>query len=171
MKKLFENLWQTSLEHPFPSLNTHAYVLKLEQGNVLFYNTSNINEIRSLGGIHTQYISHRHESGGSLSKIKAMFHSKLCVSEIEAPFLESPVDIPISSRIVHNSVIEIIPTPGHTKGGMCFFYQPKSGQKYLFTGDTFYRSGNHWDTLVFEADGGNAGDLVESFKNFAINRS
>ena len=167
MKKIFDDLWQTSLEHPFPGLNTHAYFLKLEEANVLFYNTSNIDdidEIRKMGGIHTHYISHRHESGKSLSKIKEAFQSKLCASEIEAPFLATEVEIVVSSRQMHNSVIEIIPTPGHTAGGLCFLFSPLRGRKYLFTGDTFYRSNDHWKTLVFSSDGGSTGDLVKSLK-------
>jgi hydroxyacylglutathione hydrolase len=72
MKEIFAGVWQTTLENPFPGLNTHAYLIRRDEGNVLFYNTSNeddLKKILELGGIETQFISHRHESGRSLKKL------------------------------------------------------------------------------------------------------
>ncbi len=165
MKKIYEDLWQTSLENPFTGLNTHAYFLQRSEGNVLFYNTSNlddIDEISKLGGISFQYLSHRHESGKSLSTIKSILHSQLCSDDLEEPFIESTVDVIFSVRQFHSSNIEIIPTPGHTDGGICFYYESPHGLKYLFTGDLLFQSNGSWDTLVFRPHGGRADKLIES---------
>ena len=92
MKQLYDDLWQTALEKPFTDLNTHAYVLTRQEGNVLFYNTSNaanIEQIRELGGITHQYLSHRHEAGPSLAIIKDTFGSALCADWHEAPFVRT----------------------------------------------------------------------------------
>ena len=69
------------------TLNTHAYFLLRPEGNVLFYNTGNdddLEEITELGGIQFQLLSHRDESGPSLNRIKDRFGSKLCCSALEA---------------------------------------------------------------------------------------
>lgn len=34
----------------------------------------------------------------------------------------------------------MIPTPGHSPGSTCFLVHSPTGQRYLFTGDTLYRS-------------------------------
>jgi hydroxyacylglutathione hydrolase len=42
MKQLYDDLWQTSAEHPlaqFPNSKCHAYLLRRDGGNVLFYST------------------------------------------------------------------------------------------------------------------------------------
>ena len=140
VKEIFSGVWQTNLENPFPGLNTHAYLNQRSEGNVLFYNTSNesdVKKIQELGGIETQFLSHRHESGKSLMTIKSMFNSKLCASEIEAPHLEVKVEQVVKDRFLHSKGIEVIPTPGHTNGGLSFFYKPTEGRSILFTGDTY----------------------------------
>ncbi len=165
MNKIYDDLWQTSLENPFAGLNTHAYFLQRSEGNVLFYNTSNlddIEEISNLGGISFQYLSHRHESGESLSTIKSTFQSQLCSGVLEEPFIKSTVDVTFSARQSHSSNIEIIPTPGHTDGGLCFYYESPIGLKYIFTGDTLFQSDGRWRTLVISNDGGSETKLIES---------
>lgn len=165
MKKIYDDLWQTSLVNPFEGLNTYAYFLQRSEGNVLFYNTSNlddIEEISSLGGLTFQYLSHRHESGDSLSIIKSKFGSQLCSDDLEEPFIKLSVDIVFSARQIHSSNIEIIPTSGHTDGGLCFFYESPFGLKYLFTGDVIFQRNGQWGTLIFPKHGGNAEKLVES---------
>ncbi len=165
MKKLYDDLWQTTLENPFAGLNTHAYFLKRSEGNVLFYNTSNqydIEEMSGRGGVTFQYLSHRHESGGSLPTIKSTFKSHLCASDLEALYIESRVDITFSESQIHSSNIKIISTPGHTSGDLCFYYKSPVGLRYLFTGDTLFQSNGQWSTLVFPRDGGNVEALIKS---------
>lgn len=167
MKKLYDDIWQTTLEHPFAGLSTHAYLLVRDEGNVLFYNTSifeDIDGFADLGGIDIQFLSHRHESGKSLSIISKKYESKLCASELESPYIDADIDIIVSDRQIHSFNIEIIPTPGHTDGGLCFYYHSPLGRNYLFTGDTLYRSHQEWKTLVFSSDGGSADSLIKSLE-------
>ena len=167
LKQLFKDLWQTQVEHPFAGLNTHAYFLKCNEGNVLFYNTSHsedIQEIAQLGGIKYQYLSHRDETGASLQKLKEQFGSALCCDVKEKPFItpSCPVDITFSKRVSHFSGIEVIPTPGHTEGSLSFLYQSPPGLAYLFTGDTFFQSNGRWETIYFSHAGGSSEALIES---------
>ena len=126
--KLFDDLWQTRMEQPFVGLNSHAYFLTRENGNVLFYNTRKLNDIQemlALGSISFQYLSHRHESGDSLNTIKSNLNSQLCADKLEEPHIASTIDVVFSERQIHSSNIEIIPTSGHTLGGLCFYYNSR----------------------------------------------
>lgn len=72
MKQLYDDLWQSE-RYSSGVLNTHAYFLQREQGNVLFYNTGATNDldpIDELGGISYQLLTHRDEAGASLAGIK-----------------------------------------------------------------------------------------------------
>ncbi len=78
MKQLYPDLWQTQPEHPFgPQMSTHAYLLTRSSGNILFYNSTRVDEydqIRQLGGMAFQFLSHRDEAGKNLQQLKNLFH-------------------------------------------------------------------------------------------------
>ena len=148
-------------------LNTHAYFLRRPEGNVLFYNTGNddnLEQIAELGGIQFQLLSHRDESGSSLNRIKERFGSKLCCSALEAPMIgkDAQIDVTFQLRDHHLGDIEIIHTPGHTAGSICFFYKSPYGKSYLFTGDTIFQSNAKWATFVLPQAGGSKASLADS---------
>lgn len=151
MKQIYPDLWQTNVEHPFPGVSSHAYLLVQDTGNILFYNTSlheEYNKMQSLGGIAFQYLSHRDEVGASLADIKKLFGSKLCCHRLEEQFVKrvTSVDYLFDERETLMGNIEVIPTPGHTNGSVCFLVHSVHGKKYLFTGDTIYMSNGIWET-------------------------
>ena len=166
MKQLQEDLWQSTI-HSMGSLNTHAYFLRRPEGNALFYNTGDegdLEKIAGLGGIQFQLLSHRDEAGPSLNRIKELFGSKLCCSALEAPLVgkEAQVNVAFQAEDHHLGDIDIIHTPGHTAGSICFFYKSPYGKSYLFTGDTIFQSNAKWATLVFPRAGGSEASLAES---------
>ena len=149
------------------TLNTHAYFLRRSEGNVLFYNTDNdgdLEQIAELGGARFQLLSHRDESGPSLNRIRDRFGSKLCCSALEAAIIgkDAQVDVAFQVENRHLGDIDIIHTPGHTAGSICFFYTSPYGKSYLFTGDTIFQSGGKWATLAFPQAGGSKASLAES---------
>ena len=149
------------------TLNTHAYFLRRPEGNVLFYNTGHegdLEQIAELGGIQFQLLSHRDEAGPSLNRIKELFGSKLCCSALEAPLVgkDAQVDVTFQVEDHHLGDIDIIHTPGHTAGSICFFYKSPYGKSYLFTGDTIFQSNAKWATLVFTQAGGSKASLAQS---------
>ena len=149
------------------TLNTHAYFLRRPEGNVLFYNTGNegdLEKIAELGGIQFQLLSHRDESGPSLNRIKDLFGSRLCCSALEAPIIgkDAQVDVTFQAEDHHLDDIDVIHTPGHTEGSICFFYKSPYGKSYLFTGDTIFQSNAKWATLAFPRAGGSEVALAES---------
>lgn len=149
MKPLFDDLWETETESPFPGLTTHAYLLLREGGNVLFYNTSqpeDIDKMAELGGVSWQLLSHRDELGDSLLTLRERFSCQLGGHQSEmADFARYCVpDLVFSGRERILDDIEVIPTPGHTPGSCCFQVLSSTGRIYLFTGDTLYLSDNGW---------------------------
>ena len=166
MKQLQEDLWQSAI-HSMGTLNTHAYFLRRPEGNVLFYNTGHdgdLEKIAALGGIRFQLLSHRDESGPSLNRIKDRFGSRLCCSALEAAIIgeDAQVDRAFQSSDRHLGDIDIIHTPGHTAGSICFFYKSPYGKSYLFTGDTIFQSNAKWATLAFPRAGGSEASLAQS---------
>jgi glyoxylase-like metal-dependent hydrolase (beta-lactamase superfamily II) len=167
MKQIYPDLWQTTVEHPFHGVNTHAYLFVQEAGNILFYSSGireEYSQIKALGGIAYQYLSHRDEVGPALSEIKELFGSKLCCHVLEEPAVrkEASVDYLFEKRETLMGNIEVIPTPGHTNGSVCFLVDSSTGKKYLFTGDTIYVNHGKWDTRVNGYGGGSKTDLKNS---------
>ena len=166
MKQLEHDLWQ-STAHQSGMLSTQAYFLERREGNVLFYNTGDdrdLETIAELGGIGYQVLSHRDESGPSLDRIRNCFGSKLCCGALEAPVvgMDAPVDVIFEEGDRALGDIEIIHTPGHTDGSMCFFYRSPNGKSYLFTGDTIFQWNARWATLVLRDAGGSKEALAGS---------
>ena len=166
MRQLERDLWQSTL-HQSGILNTHAYFLERPEGNVLFYNTGHdrdLETIAKLGGIRYQLLSHRDESGPSLERIRSRFGSKLGCSSLEAPVVGRDALVDVIFEEGHCSLedIDVIHTPGHTDGSICFFYRSPTGRSYLFTGDTVFQWNGRWATLVLRNAGGSTEALGES---------
>jgi glyoxylase-like metal-dependent hydrolase (beta-lactamase superfamily II) len=82
--------------------------------------------------------------------IKKLFGSKLCCHRLEEPTVseEAPVDCTFDKREIVPGNIEVIPTPGHTPGSVCFLASSEEGKNYLFTGDTLFLDRGSWDIRV-----------------------
>jgi glyoxylase-like metal-dependent hydrolase (beta-lactamase superfamily II) len=169
MKQIYPDLWRTAPEHPLPDelpdLMMHAYLLVREQGNLLFCRAEHPGDhrqIRDLGGITHQYLTHWHEAAPGLARIKETFGSKLVCHRLAEQTVRqfSPVDLTFERREIHLGDIEVIPTPGHTPGSTCFLFESPHGRTYLFAGDTLFPSRGSWEALVWE-DGSEA-DLRNS---------
>lgn len=157
MKQIQPDLWETESQSPFPGLNTHAYLLTRDDGNVLFYNTGHSHEIErmsELGGVTRQYLSHEDELGETLNEIAERYGSMLWGHRAEAEAF-AKVRTPdrfITHRETHLGNIEVIPTPGHSPGSTCFQVRSPTGKTYLFTGDTLYLDRNNRWTAGFIDD-------------------
>ena len=166
MRQLERDLWQSTL-HQSGILSTHAYFLERREGNVLLYNIGDdrdLETIDELGGVRYQLLSHRDESGPSLERTRSRFGSKLYCSAREAPFVgqDAPVDVIFDEGDSSLEDIDVIYTPGHTDGSICFFYRSPTGKSYLFTGDTVFQWNGRWATLVLRNAGGSNEALAES---------
>lgn len=167
MRQIQPDLWETEVESPFPGLTTHAYLYQREQGNVLFYNTSqqtDMDRCAELGGVAYQFLSHRDEVGESLKRIRERFNAKLGIHQLDQQALSDVFqpDVVFTHRQALLVDIEVIPTPGHTPGSVCFLVQSSRGKRYLFTGDTLYLSDRGWQPGMLSFSDKTA--LMESLK-------
>lgn len=142
MRQVLADLWETGTDSPFPGLTTHAYLWT--PSNCLFYSMAgdtDFEAIAELGGVADQYLSHRDEAGPILKRLAARFRARLHapVAELLEIGQHAHVDIPLGSRHEDANGVEVIPTPGHSPGSVCYQVRGAEGT-YLFTGDTLYVS-------------------------------
>lgn len=73
------------------------------------------------------------------------------------PFVPPARSLPKTVGTIERPEFKIIHTPGHTRGGVCFYFPD---DKVLFSGDTIFRSS------IGRTDfpGGNSGQLLSSIK-------
>ncbi|ARM16101.1 MULTISPECIES: MBL fold metallo-hydrolase [Rhizobium] len=167
MKQIYPDLWQTRAEHPFSGVSSHAYLLIRETGNILFYSSGvpeDLDHMGALGGVAYHCISHRDEVGPALLKIKQRFGAKLCCHRLEAKAVDkvAAIDHLFEGRENLPGGVEVIHTPGHTDGSVCFLV-PSGEETYLLTGDTIYRHDGAWETRVNRfVGGGSRSDLKAS---------
>jgi hydroxyacylglutathione hydrolase len=168
MKQLYDNLWQSE-RYSSGILNTHAYFLQRKQGNILFYSTGaakDIDQMDELGGISHQLLTHRDEVGESLAEIKKRFNSQLGIGVLEVSFVGeiTSVDLVFNPSDTDLDDIQIIHTPGHTDGSVCYYYSSPNGKSYLFTGDTLFLSNGNWSTFVISNYGGTDAAIIDSLE-------
>lgn len=172
MKQVLSDLWETRTDSPFPGLTTHAYLWT--PANILFYSPAGdaqFDELAELGGVNDQYLSHRDEAGPMLARIAERFGSTLHAPAADLPDISkhAHVDVPLNGRYVDYNGVEIIPTPGHSPGSVCYLVSGADG-RYLFTGDTLFRNPDgHWWAGYIEGfhQPGDADTIAESLRTLA----
>lgn len=155
LTRIRPDLFQTRTDSPFPGLTTHAYLWTGgPTGNVLFYSTatdSDFDAIADLGGVTDQYLSHLDEAGPMLGEIARRFGSRLHAHAAEASAIarHATIDVELSARGVDANGVEVIPTPGHSPGSVCYLVRGAAGATYLFTGDTIFPTEKGtWSTFL-----------------------
>lgn len=141
MRKLFDDLFETRVDSPFPGLTTHAYFWTPHR--VLFYSPATDAEfdgLDALGGVAHQYLSHRDEAGPVLAQLTRRFGTELHApaGDLSDITKHATVDVVVQEGHVDALGIEAIPTPGHSPGAVCYLV-PGAAGRYLFTGDTLFR--------------------------------
>lgn len=169
MRRIRPDLWETRTEAPFPGLTTHAYLWTSPAGNLLFYNLVSENDfdaIADLGGVDHQYLSHLDEAGPMLARIAERFGAVLHAPEVEADHIgrHAPIGIPLTHRHIDANGVEVVPTPGHSKGSTSYVVRGAGGETYLFTGDTmFVAADGVWHTFA-PPGRGDASELIDSLQ-------
>ena len=155
-----DDLWQTRTESPFPGLTTHAYLWRGPSGNILFYSPASdadFDAIDALGGVSAQYLSHLDEAGPMLARVAERFGSRLHApaAELDAIGRHASVDVALDAqRHIDANGVDVIPTPGHSDGSTCYLVAGVGGEKYLFTGDTMFPTGDGtWSTFLVPGRG------------------
>ncbi|MES0868554.1 MBL fold metallo-hydrolase [Pseudovibrio sp. SCP19] len=171
MKKIYDDLWQVPLEKRFTTLLSHAYFLKTPDRNILishFENQDVAHQLREMGGVDEQYLTHNHEISESLGELRFVLGSKLIGHENIAKFFSGDVApdrlLKGNGPFAGDDGFQALYTPGHTDNNLCFYYASPTGRNYLFTGDTIYLDNGRFKTLVMTSDGGNRQELVATLR-------
>jgi glyoxylase-like metal-dependent hydrolase (beta-lactamase superfamily II) len=149
---------------PFaPSLHIRAFLLRRDRGNVLVYSVAGLESdapaIDDLGGISRHYLNHRHEAMFASDWVDA----PLFVHENERESVANAYHVrgTFSRRHMRDDDLEVIPTPGHTRGATAYLWD--SGRhRFLFTGDTIYLNEGEWVAAVL--DSSERGPYMESLE-------
>jgi glyoxylase-like metal-dependent hydrolase (beta-lactamase superfamily II) len=170
LTRINDDLFQTRMDSPFPGLTTHAYLWRRPAGNVLFYSPAtdaDFDALDAVGGVSAQYLSHLDEAGPNLARIAERFGRRLHApaAEMESIAEHGRVDVAIEAvRHSDTNDVEVLPTPGHSPGSTCYLVTGADGQRYLFTGDTIFPSGDGtWSTFVVPGRG-DAAAMRDSIK-------
>ena len=179
LTQIAPDLWATP-HYPVEDVaNTRAYLLTRPQGNVLIYglgfqreeaDQDVLDEIAVLGGVQVQLLSHGDEASHSLAAVRERFGSRLACSAVEVDQIDNyaeglSIDLAWEPDCADEALdgLEIMATPGHTKGSISVRYESPHGQTYLFTGDTIVpKDDGGWAVNVAEQQGGTAADLERS---------
>lgn len=146
-----------------PGLNGSALIKFLKQNNLnvemIFLTHGHGDHISDVPMILDNYDAkiYAHRSDSVLFESAEKNHSPM----ISGKIIEFQVDFFVDEgdRIaVGNKVMDVIHTPGHTKGGVCFYFE-----NMLFTGDTLFK-GSIGRTDLF---GGNYDELLNSLVHIA----
>lgn len=128
LNKITESLYSTEPDFPFGGneWRTFAYLLCRKDGNLIVYSSSKFKEeekqLRELGDVTSQYLTHRDEATGYSDWITNTFDAPLICHEKEREAISQKciVGDTINKRTHIFSDFEAIPTPGHTPGSTCY---------------------------------------------------
>lgn len=132
----------------------YSYLLKRDEGNIFLPRMAKeatikdeLDAIADSGGIHSIYVTDFHFAGTGLQEVADRFQVTIQCSQVEAPKIRQrglgDLTPFVFKRHHIEEDLEVIPTPGHTTGGVCFLW--RDGEEcYLFTGDFLYNAGDAW---------------------------
>jgi hypothetical protein len=129
---------------PFaPSLAIRAFLLERGEGNIVIYSTRGL--AVEAGSVSRQYLNHAHEASFAASALDA----PLFIHEADRAAAAEHVHVrgTFSRRHVFGEDLEVIPTPGHTRGATAFLWD-SGAHRVLFTGDTIYLDQGEWVVAV-----------------------
>ncbi len=132
----------------------YSYFVKRPEGNLLLARMARsasieneYAEIETRGGLSRIYITDFHFAGDHVQDVATRFNVPVYCSRIESPKIKSRGvnNVATFEYRVHDIEpnLTVIPTPGHTSGGVCYLLT-MDGTRYLFTGDLLYFDGSEW---------------------------
>lgn len=159
MEELFPGIYKVVPSKPTPQKYI-SFFIERQAGNVLFpcySNSSTIDasfdEIDRRGGLAYQLLGDSHFKSPYCDTVAERFKAPLCVSEKEAP--------DATRNLTHVKIfpftpyklapdIEVIPTPGHRPGGVCYLLTMPQ-QTVLWAGDFIWHNGEEWRAFPTKA--------------------
>ena len=134
-----------------------SYILRRTDGNILVYGGGLFRdykeEIRAIGGIRIQAISHRHETTRYPDWVRMEFGATRYCHKDELPAVPETFEIDVT----FGKQLKIAPdfmafhTPGHCPGSACFLWK-RGAKTYAFTGDTLFMKDGAWGVDMANGD-------------------
>lgn len=151
------------------SLESNGYIIYDKEGGDCYiidpgYNGEKfIHQIEELGlGLKGILLTHHHyDHVGAVAKIKDINGCPVYLHKDDCDQYKKPVDVMMEAGdilMLGEEVIHVIHTPGHTRGGVCY-YSEKS--KLAFTGDTIFNV----DLGRTDLEDGSPKEMEDSIRN------
>jgi glyoxylase-like metal-dependent hydrolase (beta-lactamase superfamily II) len=137
-----------------------TFFVRRPQGNLLFPCFSGsatiharFDEIERMGGVARQLLGDSHFKTPHCDEVAERFGAPLYCSELEAPDVTPKLRhvrvFPLERHELDPGV-EVIPTPGHRPGGVCYLVT-LGRRKCLFAGDGVWHDGTQWNAFPTKA--------------------
>jgi hypothetical protein len=169
MKEIFPHIYEVLPSKQTPS-KYRSFFVRRDEGNFLvpcFSNSSTIEAhfaaIAALGGLRYQLLGDSHFRSAHNDEVAAHFNAPLYCSDVEAPDVTAKVKQVVTfpfTRHFLDAMIEVIPTPGHRAGGVCYLVSLPQ-KRVLFVGDFVWHDGAQWVTTPTK---GNSRAYAESLR-------
>jgi glyoxylase-like metal-dependent hydrolase (beta-lactamase superfamily II) len=129
----------------------YTYLLRRPAGNILLATKAdmadNWDALRALGPVSHILLGDRHHVGAASAGLSAKLGVPLSATRAEAVAARqkdlSINDILPDGRYHLADDLEVIPTPGHTKGAVSYLWSHE-GRRFLFIGDTLVPIDGRW---------------------------
>jgi hydroxyacylglutathione hydrolase len=152
MREIFPSVYEVLPSKQTPK-KYRTFFVKRPEGNLLipcFSSSSTIDAhfatMDGLGGLSRQLLGDSHFKTAHCDEIATRFNAPLYCSEVEAPDVRATVKQVVTFPFQRHQLdagIEVIPTPGHRAGGVCYLITV-GGRRYLFVGDFIWHDGAQW---------------------------
>lgn len=159
MKEILPSVFELFPSKPTPK-KYRTFFIRRNEGNLLvpcFSTNSTIeahfDSMVQYGGLSKQLLGDSHFRSPHCDEVARRFDAPLFCSEVEAPavmsVLKSVELFPFEQHHLEADV-EVIPTPGHRDGGVCYLIDV-ANKRYLFVGDFIWHDGERWITTAKKA--------------------
>lgn len=155
MKKLLPSILSATDPSPkFEGWLGTSYLLKRKAGNILIAGgqpSKYLRELQAAGGVSKQLLNDRHFSSSQNEAIFDHFRAPISFHFHERKTVATRTKCKVGEMFRGpykvGEDLEVIPTPGHAEGSLCFLFTPKGG-RYLFVGDNFNLNSGAWDYWI-----------------------
>jgi glyoxylase-like metal-dependent hydrolase (beta-lactamase superfamily II) len=154
IREIYPSLFLLRPEKP-TAKTQFTYFLKRADGNVLFATKADLSpfveDLDRLGGVAHMLLGDRHHATPATMALANHFGTVLSCSHIEATALRGR-GVTVEKIIPYRrnelaDDLEVIPTPGHTRGAFSYLWT-NQGRKFLFIGDTIVPISGTWEYWV-----------------------
>ena len=153
---LFDNVYRILPTKVTPTKYSSLFVTRPE-GNLLFSCLAghssiegSFDDIEALGGVSLHLLGDMHFAARHNDDVDKRFGVVTMCSEVEGPDVRrkvaNVVTFPFERHVLAPGV-EVIPTPGHRPGAVCYLVDVE-GRRCLFAGDSIYHDGERWKCPV-----------------------